>query len=55
MIKIREFCIEKFEEASNISNIWKLANRTKGTRRYANSPIHERGGVDTKQWARPQL
>ena len=47
--KIREFRVEKFEvdvqEASNSGDIWKLANRIKGTRRYANTPIHGRGGV----------
>ena len=47
--KIRDFRIEKFEddvqEARNSGNIWKLANRIKGTRRYANTPIHGRDGV----------
>ena len=47
--KIGDFRIEKFEvdvqEASDGGDIWKLANRIKDTRRYANTPIHGRGGV----------
>jgi hypothetical protein len=33
------------QEASDSGDIWKLSNSFKGTRRYANTPIHGRGGV----------
>ena len=46
MTKSENFVLRNLRSMySDGGDIWKLANRIKGTRRYANTPIHGRGGV----------